>query len=183
MGRRTQKGSIPKGYEAHDNDTPSVVSEPFLGYGAHTYMSPETSRTIGIMGMNNKRDLDPIQKDEDYISLIRAGIPKYAMTHLMNVAGFTLTEMANIIHTSDRTIRRYAPNQKLSQEQTERTIEIARLYGRGEEVFNGMEAFKDWMDTTLMALGNKRPKEFLDTSLGINMLMRELGRIQHGILA
>ena len=92
-------------------------------------------------------------------------------------------EMASIIHTSDRTLRRYTPQQKLSQEQSERMVEMARLYSRGEEVFGTMEQFRQWMDSVLLPFGNKKPKEFLDTSLGIAMIMDELGRIEHGIFA
>jgi putative toxin-antitoxin system antitoxin component (TIGR02293 family) len=91
--------------------------------------------------------------------------------------------MAAITHTSDRTLRRYKPQQKLSQEQSERMIELARLYSRGETVFGSITAFRQWMDTTLLPLGNKKPKAFLDTSLGINMLLDEIGRIEHGIFA
>jgi len=39
------------------------------------------------------------------------------------------------------------------------------------------------MNTVLLPFGNKKPKEFLDTSLGIRMILDELGRIEHGILA
>jgi uncharacterized protein (DUF2384 family) len=39
------------------------------------------------------------------------------------------------------------------------------------------------MDTVLLPFGNKKPKQFLDTSLGIAMIMDELGRIEHGIFA
>ena len=67
--------------------------------------------------------------------------------------------------------------------ESERMVEMAKLYSKGEEVFGTIDNFKEWMNTTLLPLGNKKPKEFLDTSLGINMLMNELGRIQHGIFA
>jgi uncharacterized protein (DUF2384 family) len=39
------------------------------------------------------------------------------------------------------------------------------------------------MNSTVMALGNIKPKELLDTSLGIEILMNELGKIEHGIFA
>jgi len=60
---------------------------------------------------------------------------------------------------------------------------MAKLYSRGEEVFGNMEKFREWMNTVLLPFGNKKPKEFLDTSLGIRMILDELGRIEHGILA
>ena len=141
------------------------------------------SRIIGLMGMNGKNDFGAIKNENDFISIIRTGIPKQAMTHLMDVADMSLNEMAVIVHTSDRTLRRYGAQDKLSQEQSERMVEMARLYSRGEEVLGSMPEFKQWMDTVLLPFGNKKPKEFLDTSLGIAMIMDELGRIQHGIFA
>lgn len=91
--------------------------------------------------------------------------------------------MANILHTTDRTLRRYTAKQKLNPEQSERLIEMAKLYTRGEDVFESLENFKTWMATPVAALGNKQPKDFLDTSMGIQLLMDELGRIEHGIFA
>ena len=67
--------------------------------------------------------------------------------------------------------------------QTEKAVDLARLYSRGAEVFGNPDAFEEWIDSTVMALGNKKPKDFLDTSWGIEMLMEELGRIEHGIFA
>lgn len=140
-------------------------------------------RTMVLMGMEGKRDFAHIKNENDFIGIIRTGIPKQAMTHLMQIADISLTEMAAIIHTSDRTLRRYTPQQKLSQDQSERMVEMARLYGRGEEVLGSMDKFREWMDTSLLPFGNKKPKAFLDTSLGIAMIMNELGRIEHGIFA
>lgn len=157
----------------------SVVNEPMAMYMA---ASP-AMRTIGVMGMNGKKEFDAIKSENDFIALIRNGIPKQAMNHLMDVADLTLMEMAAITHTSDRTLRRYKPQEKLSQEQSERMIELAKLYSRGEVVLGSMQSFRQWMDTALFQLGNKKPKEFLDTSIGINMLLDELGRIEHGIFA
>jgi putative toxin-antitoxin system antitoxin component (TIGR02293 family) len=178
--RKTKKKTT--GYNQEPEDSAAhIVSEPEAVYGRmHDTVA---DRTVMLMGMEGKRGFGAIKNDNDFISIIRTGIPKQAMTHLMDIADITLTEMASIIHTSDRTLRRYGPQQKLSQEQSERMIEMARLYSRGEEVFGSMEKFKQWMDTMLLPFGNKKPKAFLDTSLGINMIMDELGRIEHGIFA
>ena len=93
------------------------------------------------------------------------------------------TEIAKIMHTSDRTLRRYKESTLLNAEQSERVIEIARLYSRGEEVLGTNENFRSWMDDSIPALGNKIPKEFLDTSMGIEILMDTLGRIEQGVYA
>ena len=61
--------------------------------------------------------------------------------------------------------------------------EIAALYTKGADVFGSAEKFSLWMDSVLLPFGNKKPKEFLDTSARIDMIMDELCRIEHGVLA
>ena len=159
-------------------DLPNLVSEPAMSYGAAEAMN---GNTIHLMGMDNKKEFAKLQNENDYINLIRAGIPKKAMDNLMETIDFSLLEMANVIHTSDRTLRRYKPEQKLPQDQSERVIELARLYSRGTDVMGSLVAFRKWMETELHPFGNRKPKDYLDTSLGIRLIMDELGRIEHGI--
>ncbi len=180
--KKKDKASKGGGYHVDDDATTKIVSEP-AGHYVSSMVSTATSRAIGIMGMNGKKDFSDVKNENDFINIIRNGVSRQVMDHLMDVADISLTEMAAIIHTSDRTLRRYTPNQKLSQEQSERMIEMAKLYSRGEEVLGSLNDFKEWMDSKLLTFGNKKPKEFLDTSIGINMIMDELGRIQHGIFA
>ena len=170
-----------KTYKAPEEKIVSIVSEPADLY---TYApDPMAARTIGLMGMEGKREFAYVKNENDFIRIIREGIPKQAMTHFMTIADLSLIEMAGIIHTTDRNLRRYTPSQKLPLEQSEGIVEMAMLYSRGEEVFGTMEQFRAWMNTELQPFGNKKPKEFLDTSIGIGMIMDELGRIQHGIFA
>ncbi len=169
-----------KDYEHHEIE-PSMVSEPSIPYGY--VQDTVASRTIGLMGMEGKKDFTDIKNNSDFIKVIRSGIPKQAMTHLMEIADISLTEMASIIHTSDRTLRRYTAQQRLSPEQSERMVEMAGVYSRGAEVFGSLANFRQWMDSVLLPFGNKKPKELLDTSIGIGMIMDELGRIEHGIFA
>ena len=159
----------------------NLVNEPEAHYGEPINIT--TQNTMALMGLKPVQGYRRIKNDTDIIALIRTGIPKQAMNHLMEATDITITEMASIVHTSDRTLRRYQPDEKLPQEQSERMIELAGLYARGMEIFGNMENFKDWMNTQLIPLNNKKPKEFLDTSLGIRLLNDELGRIEHGIFA
>jgi uncharacterized protein (DUF2384 family) len=57
------------------------------------------------------------------------------------------------------------------------------LYKKGTEVFSDAFLFNQWLISNNIALGNKTPKSFLDTSLGISLLMDELTKIEHGIFA
>ncbi len=168
-------------------ETITEVNEPAVAYmPAYTSASINNNhikRSITLMGMGAAKSFKEIENDADFIYCIREGVPKQALDNIIDIAGFTMSEIALIIRTSDRTLRRYTSKQKLNAEQSERVIELAKLYSRGEEVFGNMDAFKEWVNNRVIALGNKKPKEFMDTSIGIEILMDELGRIEHGIFA
>jgi putative toxin-antitoxin system antitoxin component (TIGR02293 family) len=167
-----------KGYNsAQNNSTTSQVNEAAVAY------ETSVSRFSYYLGGQTINKGKPIEGTQDFIELIRKGISRKSLDHLMETTGITAPEMSAILHTSDRTLRRYTPSKLLNPEQSERVFELARLYSRGEEVFGNLDGFKNWINSTVIALGNKKPKEFLDTSIGIDMLMEELGRIEHGIFA
>lgn len=190
MNNRKTKQKLPKKYET--NNIITTVEEPAVAYASSYALSPVNGvkkegnyikRSLALMGVAAITPFNTVENVSDFIHCIREGVPKKALDNIIEITGINATEMANIVRTSDRTLRRYSPKQKLNAEQSERVIELAKVYSRGEEVFGSLDAFREWMNSTVMALGNKKPKEFLDTSMGIEMLMDELGRIEHGIFA
>lgn len=190
MENKKSKTVHPKKYSAGHKAI--VVQEPEAAYVSSYSLSPVhvqkpesnyVKRSLALMGVAGLAPFNTVENVSDFIQCIREGVPKRALDNLIEVTGINAIEMAGIIRTSDRTLRRYSPKQKLNAEQSERVIELAKVYSRGEEVFGSLDAFREWMNSTVMALGNKKPKEFLDTSMGIEMLMEELGRIEHGIFA
>lgn len=183
---------MSKSYK-HQTESKNVVEEAAVKYLARkNFMhadilnldnSKHIKRSISLLGTSTFKPFNSVKNNSDFITCIREGIPRKALDELMSYTGITLNEITAILHISERTLRRYTPHQKLNESQTERLIEIAKLYSRGEQILGSLDAFKEWMNSTVMALGNKKPKIFLDTSIGIDMLMNELGRMEHGIFA
>ncbi|MBZ0099544.1 MAG: DUF2384 domain-containing protein [Taibaiella sp.] len=138
-----------------------------------------TGKAVKILGIPGKN----INSITGWINTVRKGIPMQAMRNLMNHASISMDEMANYTHTPRSVLAGYRGNKKLTPELSERTAEIANLYSKGEDVFGDKDRFNLWMAQPSVPLGNKKPKEYLDTSFGIQMLMDELGRIEHGIFA
>ncbi len=179
LGQITGMKTIRKKY----NTPPASGNQ--LQEPAVAYYSVQDSNwdALKLMGLDTEGNFEPVKNTVDFINRIREGISKAALDHLSAIIGLSGAEMAGIVHTSDRTLRRYSPDQKLTADQSERIVELAKLYARGAGVFDSLELFKIWMSTPIDALGAKKPKEFLDTSMGIDLLMDELGRIEHGIFA
>lgn len=124
------------------------------------------------------------QRSYMLIKLVREGIPYNEFSAVSNLSPFTSKEWAKFLNVSTRTLERHREeNKTFRQEQSERILAIYQLLNYGTSVFGYNEGFFDWLGSESIALGGIKPKELLDTSIGINMVKDELGRLEHGILA
>lgn len=144
-------------------------------------MQVEISSVTNLLGLEFDKSkmlgLDP------HISIAQQGLSRKAIDHLKQNTGLSYSFLADCLHINLRTLQRYAPEQLFSQSVSERALMIADVYAKGYEVFEDQEAFQKWMQTTLPALNNQTPQQLLPSTYGINLLIMELGRIEHGIFA
>lgn len=117
----------------------------------------------------------------DLISITRQGIFKRNLSLLAEKLSFTMNEISRVLHVSERTLQRYHAEDRLSPDISERTLMLANLYERGVEVFENADNFTDWLRTPLPAFNNQKPIQLLDTSFGFQLILDELGRIEHGV--
>ncbi len=126
----------------------------------------------------------PLETELDLVELVRSGLSRAALFHLAGKLKLTLPEVSQIFHLSERTLQRY--RQGVEEEQlldsvvTDRLVALAELYAYGREVL-GEEYFLAWMQRPLRTLGGKSPKQLLFTSVGIDLVKDELGRIEYGV--
>lgn len=69
------------------------------------------------------------------------------------------------------------------QETSERIYEIAQIYAIGQEVFGDIDRFNDWLNSVSIPLGGVTPFSLLDTSFGVDLIKKELSRIDYGLFA
>lgn len=62
----------------------------------------------------------------DFIQLSRTGIIKRALLNLSRQLSFSLTELAQVVHLSERTLQRYDDDARLSADSSERAISTLR---------------------------------------------------------
>ena len=118
------------------------------------------------------------------IDIIRNGIHFRTFWRFAHTIPFTLNDWSSYLHVSERTMQRYQSEQKTFDPlQSEKIIEIALLFKKGSEVWGDSDKFHSWLDTESIALGKIKPKSLLDSSIGIQMLNDEIGRIEYGVLA
>lgn len=95
---------------------------------------------------------------------------------------FTQKDWANILHLSERTLQRYAKdNSAFDGIYVDRILLLEQLIETGLETFVNSNALYQWLKKDKIVLGNKINFESLYSSQGINDIIDQLGRIQHGV--
>ncbi len=122
-----------------------------------------------------------IAGDFDLISLSREGIKKSTLQSLATYLGVSMDTMSRLLHTSHRNIQRKHEEELLDMSKSEKVLELAALVQRGIEVIGSKIGFVEWLHSPLVALNNKMPLDFLDTSFGIQMVTKILGRLEQGV--
>ena len=93
-------------------------------------------------------------------------------------------EWADLLHISERTLQRYAKGEgHFNFSVTDRILQIDKVLERGREVFGSYEKFLRWLREEPFGLEEKLSLYSMASFEGINDLLEQLGRIEHGILS
>lgn len=118
------------------------------------------------------------------IHLSRSGLNSAFVNDLMSKYGFSKAELARLIDVSPKTIERHFQADKtFTGLQAERLLLLAELYQQGSSVFGSQVKFLKWLNHEIAALEGSKPRSWLDTHHGIQIISDEIGRIQHGIFS
>lgn len=109
------------------------------------------------------------------------GITKSDFIAVVNMTGLNLSEFSKFLPVSKRTIEKVKEEELLNPQVSDRVLQIATLYQQGIEVFGSTSIFKEWMNSSIIALGSKKPIDFMDNGTGIAIIHDLLGRIEHGV--
>ena len=108
---------------------------------------------------------------------------KAALLKLAGYLDLSVSEMAALLPVAERTIQRYRGEQRFKSSVSEHILHIAEVAARGEEVFGERERFLAWLNLPSAALGRRIPEELLSSRFGAELVLDELGRMEHGIVA
>lgn len=124
-----------------------------------------------------------IRSRMDLIELSNMGVTKSALIHLSAYLSFSMHQMAELLPISERTIQRYTSSASFNNVVSEQILHIAEVGVRGVEVFEDKDKFLTWMKNPNKALANRTPISLLSSRFGTDMVLDELGRIEHGVFS
>jgi putative toxin-antitoxin system antitoxin component (TIGR02293 family) len=97
---------------------------------------------------------------------------------------FTQAEWASILHVSERTLQRYAKNNgSFAPINAERALQIEKVIKEGKATFGKVENFYAWLKREPFMLEGNLSFDSLTSYDGIQKVLTQLGRIQHGLFA
>lgn len=97
---------------------------------------------------------------------------------------FTQAEWAAILHVSERTLQRYAKNNGVfAAINAQRALQIIKIIEMGKITFGSFDTFYSWLKRKPYMLEGNLSFESLTTTEGIENIITQLHRIQHGLFA
>jgi putative toxin-antitoxin system antitoxin component (TIGR02293 family) len=142
----------------------------------------QLSEISGILGGKNVLRGNLVSR-MDLIELSSKGVTKDALLRLASSLSMSIGEMANLLPVTERTIQRYKRKQRFNRVVSEQVLQIAEVTVRGVKVFGEREKFLSWMKSPSPALGNRTPASLLRSRFGTEVVLDELGRIEHGVIS
>jgi putative toxin-antitoxin system antitoxin component (TIGR02293 family) len=143
----------------------------------------EVLHAASILGGKKAPQVVSVASRMDLMELGERGVTKDALLRLARYLDFTMSQMAEVLPVTERTIQRYSLKRRFNKVVSEHILKIAEVAARGSEVFGAREKFLSWLKSPSPALGKRTPASLLGSGFGTEMLLDELGRIEHGIVS
>lgn len=120
----------------------------------------------------------------ELIRQVERGFSFAALRNLETRSGITVPRLAEIIGIPERTLARRKAGGRLTTDESERLLRIARVFEKAVDLFegNGSEAL-DWLNSPKKALDNHVPLTYSRTELGAREVENLIGRLEYGVFS
>lgn len=151
------------------------------------YMKKKEKNTVNklITSQSKGEETKPVYRSTKVISPIKVKDFNYSeFKKIADKAPFTQAEWASILHVSERTLQRYAKNNgSFAPINAERALQIENVLKEGTFTFGKVDNFYNWLKRNPYMLGGNLSFESLTSASGIERILTQLHRIQHGLFA
>ena len=111
-----------------------------------------------------------------------ADFPSRKFEKIAGQVPFTQKEWASILHLSEKTLQRYAKDNKSFEGiYVDRILQMQELIELGLKTFTSPEALYRWLKRDKPVLGQLITFDSIKTSEGIGLVKDEIGRIMYGV--
>ena len=127
------------------------------------------------------------QRVDSFLSIIEItekGFPISVAQRVQKRLNLSNKQFSEMLNLSESTFQRRIKNQSLlSAGESEKVVDFSKIIAKGVDVFEDELDFKTWLESPVLALGNKKPLDLLGSSIGREEVLNVLFRIEHGIFS
>lgn len=151
---------------------PVVADEPAV------YQIPFELQAARLLGFTTS-----FSNEMKLVEATRNGIKKDRLLEISHALGLDLASLCHLLHISPRTFQRLASGSNLDIYSSEQAIELALVLAKARELFTDDNAIRQWFNSPILALNGQTPASIMDTSFGARLVMKTLGKLEHGIFS
>jgi putative toxin-antitoxin system antitoxin component (TIGR02293 family) len=111
---------------------------------------------------------------------LRDGLPLECVERAQILLGLSRESIAELMHTSPRTLAR---RKVLAQGESERLFRVVELFQRACEVLGDVVEARRWFSSPKKAFNGNTPLSYAQSELGAREVEDLLGRLEHGVFA
>ena len=142
-------------------------------------MSPSQAIVEALGGQETLRE--GLTTSLDLTASVRRGLPFAALESLMRKFRLGRDEISSTLRLPQRTLARRRLERRLSPEESDRLVRLARIAAMALAVTGTEEKASKWLHRPNRSLGGETPLGLLDTDLGAHEVEAVLGRIDQGV--
>jgi putative toxin-antitoxin system antitoxin component (TIGR02293 family) len=136
---------------------------------------------VAVLG-GKKTFKRPVRSSDDLAQQVRSGLPASTVERLAGTLSLHRSQVAERLNIPSRTLsRRMATKSRLTHDESDRAMRMARVVALAKEVLGTDEKASHWLSNPNRALGGKRPFDQLDTEPGVRSVEEVLYAIAYGM--
>ena len=147
-----------------------------------TFDAKVISSSIKVINMHTNQKLNLSNNRSSKIAEVK-DFTHDDFKEIADKTDFLQKEWSDLLHISERTLQRYARDSgTFNFSVTDRILQIDKVLERGKEVFGSYAKFLLWLREEPLVYEGNLSIYSLATFEGINQVLAQIGRIEHGIL-
>jgi putative toxin-antitoxin system antitoxin component (TIGR02293 family) len=121
----------------------------------------------------------------EMVRAVRGGFPaKKSLEPVAKALGMSTADAGALLGIPSRTLaRRLQAKGTFTPDESQRVLRLSRALTAAEEALGSLEKARRWLQSPSRVLGGEVPLQLLDTDVGADAVMEEIGRIEHGVFA
>jgi putative toxin-antitoxin system antitoxin component (TIGR02293 family) len=132
--------------------------------------------------MEAKLGLSKLASDHDLAKLVEQRLPTASLDAL-TASGITGEEVNTLIIPRRTLVHRKARSEKLTSDESDRAVRLARITSMAEEIFGANDRAARWLRKPKTRFEGQTPMQMLQTESGARLVEQMLLQLEHGMVA